>query len=152
MQIFIGSDHAGFEGKKKVISVLKDLQKNDKKLNFIDLGTDSKIKKVDYPKYAKLVGNKVNKNKNNYGILICGTGTGMNIAANKINGIRAAMGYDLYSAKMSRIDNNANVLCLRSRDFNLNRYTNIIKTFLKTQFSGIERHQKRIDLIHKLEK
>jgi len=109
--VIIASDHAGFRMKENVKEYLRR-----KKIEYEDLGTES-LKSVDYPDYAIKVAEKVTKNKNTRGILICGTGTGMAIAANKVKGIRAVAAYDAYSAKMSRIDNDTNVLGLRGRFF-----------------------------------
>lgn len=136
--IYIASDHGGFatkEGLKKYFNRIK--------LDFIDLGTNSKDS-VDYPDYAKKVVNKVKKSKLNKGILICGTGTGMAIEANRHKGIRAAMCYDKYSAKMSRHDNNSNILTLRGRFISLKKNKEIAKTWLNTPFSKLPRHKRRV--------
>jgi len=117
-----------------------------KKIEYEDLGTES-LKSVDYPDYAIKVAEKVTKNKNTRGILICGTGTGMAIAANKVKGIRAVAAYDAYSAKMSRIDNDTNVLGLRGRFFPFEKIKKIITVWLNTPFSGEKRHKKRIKKI-----
>ena len=138
--IYLGSDHAGFKKKEKIKKYLDRI-----KLPFEDLGTFSE-ESVDYPDYAKKVAKAVIKNKAK-GILICGTGTGMVIVANKIKGIRAVVAYDNYSAKMSRYDNDANVLCLRSRFFSFEKEKQIIKTWLNTKFSKIARHKRRIKKI-----
>lgn len=141
-KIFIGSDHAGFLAKQEVKEILVELG-----YELEDLGPDSE-NSVDYPVYAAKVANRVQENiDSSFGILICGSGTGMAIAANKFAGIRATLGYDEYSAKFCRLDNDCNILTLRARDFDHSKYVGIIKTFLETEFSGIERHQKRIDLI-----
>ncbi len=145
-KVFIGSDRAGFEAKGEVTGILASLG-----LEVVDLGTHSPTDKVDYPVYAKLVCDEVMKHNGSFGILICGSGTGMQIAANKIEGIRAAFAYDEYSAKMARYDNDANVLTLRAREFDHSKYKDIVSTFLMEKFSGIERHQRRIEKIHQLE-
>ncbi|MCA9459263.1 MAG: ribose 5-phosphate isomerase B [Nanoarchaeota archaeon] len=145
-KVYMASDHAGFEAKNEVIRILKELG-----VDVVDLGPNSSEVSVDYPKYAKKVCNKVLKDENNFGILICGSGTGMQIAANKIRGIRAAFSYDEYSAKMARYDNDANVLTLRGREFDFRRYSEIVSAFLNTDFSGEKRHKKRIDELSKLE-
>ena len=141
MRVIIASDHAGFRMKEKVKEYLKR-----KKIKYEDLGTES-LKSVDYPDYAIKVAEKVIKNKNTRGILICGTGTGMAIAANKVKGIRAVAAYDAYSAKMSRIDNDTNVLGLRGRFFPFEKIKKIITLWLNTPFSGEKRHKKRIKKI-----
>jgi len=146
MKIYIGSDHAGFSAKEEIKSILEKIS-----ISYVDIGPSSD-KRVDYPDFAKKVCDKVLKDKESFGILICGSGTGMQIAANKIKGIRAAFCYDEYSAKMTKNDNNANVLTLRSREFDHKKYKKIIQTFLETKFSGEERHKKRIEKILSLER
>jgi len=111
--------------------------------SYEDLGTQSD-NAVDYPDIAKKVCKKVLKDKGSKGILICGTGTGMCIAANRHKGIRAAVAYDTYSAKMSRIDNDANVLCLRERKFDVKILKRIVKAWLETSFSKKARHKRRV--------
>ncbi len=141
MRVIIASDHAGFRMKEKVKEYLRR-----KKIEYEDMGTES-LKSVDYLDYAIKVAEKVTKNKNTRGILICGTGTGMAIAANKVKGIRAVAAYDAYSAKMSRIDNDTNVLGLRGRFFPFEKIKKIITVWLNTPFSGEKRHKKRIKKI-----
>lgn len=136
--IFIGADHAGFATKEYL---KKFLDKN--KIGYKDLSP--KLKDGDdYPDHAKKVAKEVAKNKNNKGILICGTGTGMVIAANKVKGIRAALVYDTYSAKKSREDNDANIITLRGRGFSKRRAAKLTKLFLNTHFSNIPKHKRRI--------
>jgi ribose 5-phosphate isomerase B len=137
-KIILGADHAGFELKEKVKSLLKDMRRN-----FEDLGTQS-AERVDYPLYGKKVAKAVAKEKGSIGILICGSGIGMCMAANKIKGVRAALCYDEKTAKLAREHNNANVLCLGSRTDSAKNYKNIIKTFLQTKFSKEERHHRRV--------
>ncbi len=144
MTIFLGADHAGFETKERL---KKFFDKN--KIAYEDLGTHSE-ESVDYPDYAVKVARSVASEKAR-GILICGTGTGMAIAANKVKGVRAALAYDSYSAKMSRNDNDVNVLCLRGRKFSYKQAESIVKIWLKTPFSNEERHKRRIEKIRKLE-
>ena len=143
MKIYLGSDHAGFKLKEYLKKYFDKV-----KIKYEDLGAFTDKKKSDYPDYATKVAKKVVKNKEK-GILICGTGTGMVMSANKIKGARAAMAYDSYSAKMSRYDNDANILCLRGRNFNFNKAKNIVKIWLKEKFSNISRHKKRIKKIKK---
>lgn len=138
MEVFIASDHAGFRLKEKIKKYLER-----KKIWYQDMGTDS-LNSVDYPDYALKVAEEVAKDRNRRGILICGTGTGMTIAANKVKGIRAAAAYDPYSAKMSRVDNDTNVLGLRGRFFPLKKIKKIINIWLNTPFSGEERHKRRL--------
>jgi ribose 5-phosphate isomerase B len=146
MRVIIASDHAGLRLKEKVKKYLAR-----KKIEYEDLGTKS-FKSVDYPDYALKVAEKVAKNKNTRGILVCGTGTGMTIAANKVKGIRAVAAYDAYSAKMSRIDNDTNVLGLRGRFFPLEKIKKIITVWLDTPFSGEKRHKRRIKKIRDYER
>jgi ribose 5-phosphate isomerase B len=143
--IFIASDHAGFLAKKDIKDILAELG-----FKFEDLGPYSEDS-VDYPIYAKKVANKVQENlTSNFGILICGSGTGMAIAANKFVGIRANLAYDEYSARFSRLDNDSNILTLRSRNFDHSKYKKIVETFLLTEFSREPRHQRRIDEVTKM--
>lgn len=134
--LYIASDHAGFKLKEKIKYYL-----TKSKIQFKDLGTNSE-KPVDYPDYAKkLIKNIKSKDK---GILICGTGTGMVIAANRSRKIRAAVVYDNYTTKMARHDNDANVICLRGRKFSPRKNIKLVKTFLNSDFSNLQRHKKRI--------
>src|SRR3989344_9415461 len=109
--IYIGADHAGFKLKEKLKRYFDNWG-----IKYVDLGGKGE-EGDDYPDYAFKVAERVARDKNSKGILICGTGTGMVIAANKIKGVRAAVAYDNYSAKMAREHNDANVLCLRGRNF-----------------------------------
>ena len=137
MKITIGSDHAGFELKEKVKEYLKQSKHETE-----DLGAFSE-EPVDYPLIAKAVAKKVAKTSST-GILICGSGIGMCITANRVKGVRAALCYDEYTAKVSREHNNANILCLGARTGSAKIYKKIIDTFLKTQPSKEERHLRRI--------
>ena len=139
-KIFVSSDHAGFALKKKVLDFLKK-----KKLSFQDLGPFSD-KSVDYPLYAHKLANNVKKNKRNVGILICGSGTGMNIAANKHRNIRAAQCFSLKSTKLSRLHNDANVITLGSRLISKKNALKYISVFLNTKFEG-GRHLRRVKKI-----
>ena len=138
--IYISSDHAGYKLKESIKSYLL-------KNNFVfqDLGPNSK-NKVDYPDYAHKVAKKVKTNKNNVGILVCGSGTGMNIAANKHKNIRAAQCYNLRSTKLSRLHNDANIITLGSRLITKKNALNCVGIFLNTKFEG-GRHKKRVKKI-----
>ena len=138
--IIIASDHAGFNLKKAII------KKYSKKINFKDLGTNSSIKSVNYPDYAHKVCLKVVKNKLNIGVLVCGSGTGMAMAANKHKNIRAAVCYSIKIAKLSRLHNDANVITLGSRFTNNKTAFNCLNAFLSTKFEG-GRHKKRVKKI-----
>ena len=147
MRIFIGSDHAGFSLKEKIKRYLEI-----KRIEYEDLGAKKYEKRDDYPDYAFKVAERVAKDRDALGILICGTGSGMVIAANKAPGIRAAAPYDSYSAKMSRLDNNANILCLRGRAFPFSKIKNILNIWLSTKFNSEERHKRRLNKIERFEK
>ena len=136
-KIFIASDHAGFDLKEIIKQYL-----SKRKLAFQDLGPEND-KRVDYPIYAHNVAKKVKVNKNNVGILICGSGTGMNIEANKHKNIRAAQCFNLKSTKLSRLHNDANIITLGSRLISKKNALNFVDIFLKTKFEG-GRHSKRI--------
>ena len=138
--IIIASDHAGFNLKKAII------KKYSNKINFKDLGTNSSIKSVNYPDYAHKVCLKVVKNKLNIGVLVCGSGTGMAMAANKHKNIRAALCYSIKNAKLSRLHNDANVITLGSRFTNNKTAFNCLNAFLSTKFEG-GRHKKRVKKI-----
>jgi len=139
-KIFISSDHAGFKLKEAIKSYL-----SNKKLSFTDMGpyNDSR---VDYPDFAHKVARKVKLNKNNIGILVCGSGMGMNIAANRHNNIRAAQCFNLKSTKLSRLHNDANIITLGSRLLNKKNALSCVGVFLDTKFEG-GRHSKRIKKI-----
>ncbi len=139
-KIFIASDHAGFNLKK---SIKIYLDKN--KIKYFDLGPKQNSK-VDYPDYAHKVAKKVKSTKSNIGILVCGSGTGMNIAANKHKNIRAAQCFNLKSTQLSRLHNDANIITLGSRLLTKKNALKFISVFLKTKFEG-GRHKKRIKKI-----
>jgi ribose 5-phosphate isomerase B len=139
-KIFISSDHAGFKLKEAIKSYL-----SNKKLSFTDMGpyNDSR---VDYPDFAHKVARKVKLNKKNIGILVCGSGMGMNIAANRHNNIRAAQCFNLKSTKLSRLHNDANIITLGSRLLTKKNALICVGVFLDTKFEG-GRHSKRIKKI-----
>ena len=139
-KIFISSDHAGFNLKEDIKKYL--LRKN---LDFKDLGPSSQDK-VDYPDYAHKVAKKVKTNTNNVGILVCGSGTGMNITANKHKNIRAAQCFNLKSTKLSRLHNDANIITLGSRLLTKKNALNYVGVFLNTKFEG-GRHKRRVKKI-----
>jgi ribose 5-phosphate isomerase B len=139
-KIFISSDHAGFKLKEEIKSHL-----SKKKISFKDMGPFNDDR-VDYPDYAHKVARKVKTNKSNVGILVCGSGMGMNIAANRHKNIRAAQCFNLKSTKLSRLHNDANIITLGSRLLNKKLALNCVNTFLNTKFEG-GRHSKRIKKI-----
>ena len=139
-KICISSDHAGLEVKE----FIKDLAINSN-ISITDLGPFQE-KSVDYPDYAKKVSRRVSNKKSQIGILVCGSGTGMAISANKTKGIRAAVGYNSKSTQLSRQHNNANILCLGSRLTKKKDIKKIVRTFLSTKFEG-GRHKRRVKKI-----
>jgi len=145
LKITIASDHAGFELKGGIIKHLES-----KGFSVKDLGTNS-AESCDYPDFAKAVAKEVASKNSDYGILICGTGIGMSIAANKTKGIRAALVHDEFTAKAAKEHNNANVLCFGSRIVSESMAKKIIDLFFGTKFLGEtkegERHKKRVEKI-----
>ena len=136
--IAIAADHAGFELKAQCIVLLKSLR-----YKVIDYGTDSAVSAVDYPDYAKIVCENILENTAKYGVLICGSGIGMSIAANRFSTIRAALCLDQYMAFVARAHNNANILILGARITPFDVAEQIIIKFLTTKFEGA-RHVNRI--------
>jgi len=139
-KIFISSDHAGFKLKEAIKTYL-----SKKKLSFQDMGPYSD-NRVDYPDFAHKVARMVKTNKNNVGILVCGSGMGMNIAANRHKNIRAAQCFNLKSTKLSRLHNDANIITLGSRLLTKKKALSFVSVFLNTKFEG-GRHSKRIKKI-----
>ena len=140
MKYFIGTDHAGFEVKPFVIEYLQK-----KGIEVEDLGTYS-TESVDYPDFAHKVAEAVLANEGTKGILICGSGIGMSLAANKHTGIRAALCHDYYTAEMARRHNDANVLCFGARIVGLGVIESILEAWLSTEFEG-GRHERRVKKI-----
>lgn len=144
MTIAIGCDHAGIELKKEILSLLQELH-----LECIDYGTDGP-QSVDYPDFGEKVSEAVSAGKIEKGILICGTGIGMSIVANKFPGVRASLCNELFTAKMSRLHNDANILVLGGRIVGKDLAKEIVKTWVSTPFEG-ERHRRRLDKILHIE-
>ena len=147
MKIFLGADHNGFKLKEKIKKHLYKLG-----VDFEDLGNKRFDLKDDYPDFAFLVAKKVARNKKNKGILICGSGAGICITANKIKGIRAAQTFTTSQAKHLRKEDDINILCLDSWELKEKIVKEIVRTFLKTKFSNLPRHKRRIKKIEKIEK
>lgn len=143
MIIPIASDHAGFEAKEKVKKILEDLGHMP-----VDYGTHSE-ESVDYPDFAVQVAEKVDEGEHELGILLCGSGQGMCMTANKFKNVRAALVYDEDSARLSRQHNNANVLCIPGRFLDDKQLKKFVKTWLETKFDG-GRHERRVNKIHDL--
>src|SRR5437763_17131449 len=140
MKIAIGADHAGYEDKELVKKTLDDLG-----IQYEDFGTVS-TDSVDYPDYAKKVGEAVAHGEVDQGLLVCGSGTGMAIAANKVPGVRAAVAWSEEIARLSRQHNNANVLSLPARFVPEDEINNIVKAWLSADFEG-GRHERRVEKI-----
>lgn len=139
--IAIGSDHGGFALKQEIIAYLKENH-----IDFKDFGsynTDS----VDYPEYGQAVGHAVVSGECEKGILICGTGIGISIAANKIPGVRCAVCHDVFSAEATRLHNDANIIAMGGRVIGPGHAIKVVETFLNTPFSNDERHIRRISKI-----
>jgi ribose 5-phosphate isomerase B len=143
-KIFIACDHAGIEAKRAMIAFLKDYE-----CEIYDLGCEGEDR-VDYPDYAAKVGERVAADKEALGVLICATGIGMSIAANKIRGVRAALAHDAYTAEMARRHNDANILCLGARVIAAGEMESAIAVWLGAEFEG-GRHANRVKKITKLE-
>ena len=133
-KIFIASDHAGFDLKKQILNTVKE--------NLIDLGANTE-ESVDYPDYAKKLVSKIRTTENSKGILICGSGVGMSIAANRDRNIRAGIAFEPEIAKLMREHNDANVLVLPGKFMNIQDVLKCIENFLTTNFAG-GRHQNRV--------
>ncbi len=140
LKIVMGSDHAGFELKEKIKKTLEDLE-----LEYYDMGTFDKTS-VDYPIIARAVAGEVADGRFDRGIIVCGSGVGVAMSANKIKEIRAANCNDLYCAKMSRLHNDANILTIGGRIVGEDLAAEIVKVWMQTEFEG-GRHQRRVDMI-----
>lgn len=144
LKIVIASDHAGFEYKNSIIRHFA------KKYVFVDLGPEN-ADSVDYPDYASGVATALQTKQADFGILLCGTGIGMSIAANKFKGIRAALCHTPEEASITREHNNANILVMGARTNELDNVYDMMEAFLSTGFSGDDRHVRRIDKITQIE-
>ena len=144
MKIAIGADHAGYDVKEKIKEHLQE-----REIFIQDFGTHSSDS-TDYPLIAVQVGRVVSQGDADYGILICGSGNGMSMAANKIKGIRAALGFSENLARMSREHNNANILVLAARYTELDELKRAVIAFLETPFEVGGRHERRVNQIHEL--
>ena len=140
MKIVIGSDHAGFELKTEVINYLQSLNHD-----VLDKGTHSSDS-TDYPKFAHAVANTIGSGRADFGIVICGSGNGVAITANKHRGVRAALSWNAEIAQLARAHNDANVLSLPARYISVNEAKEIVDAFLNSPFEG-GRHKRRVDMI-----
>ena len=145
MKIAMGSDHAGVEHKEALKKLVTSMG-----MEAADMGTGSS-QSVDYPDYGEKVGLAVSRGDAHLGILICGTGIGISMAANKVKGIRAAVCWNEETAMLAREHNNANILCMGARFISIEDSVDIARKFLSTGFSGGERHKRRIDKIMHIE-
>ncbi len=145
MKIAIGADHAGFEDKEKIKRQLDNLG-----VEYEDVGTNS-TESVDYPVYAKKVADKVASGEVERGILVCGSGNGMQIAANKVPGIRAALAWNEETARLAKQHNDANILSVPARMISEEEAEKVIKSYLEAEFEG-GRHARRVEEISDMEK
>ena len=145
MKIGLGCDHGGFNLKLEIINHLQS-----KGIECVDYGTNNDLDSVDYPIYGEAVANAVVNKDVDYGIVCCGTGIGISLAANKVPGIRCAVVSDVFSAKMSKAHNNANMLSLGERVLGRGLALEIVDAWINTEFEG-DRHSRRVDMINKIE-
>ena len=145
MKIAIASDHAGYEIKEQVRHHISAMGHD-----VVDCGTNG-LESVDYPQFAAAAAKKVSDGECEQAIIVCGTGIGMSMVANKFKGVRAAACCDIFTAEMARRHNNANALCVGARVLDLSRILEIVDLYLKTPFEG-GRHQRRVDQIGDLER
>lgn len=144
MRIVMAADHGGLELKNYIKNYLIG-----KGYDILDIGTNSE-ESVDYPDYGKNAGLKIMAKEADLGIIMCGSGIGISIAANKVKGIRAALCHDIYTARMCKQHNNANILAMGGRIIGKGLAIEMVETYLNTKFEG-GRHQRRIDKIHEIE-
>ena len=145
MRIAIGSDHAGYELKKIVVDLLASLNHET-----LDVGTHD-TKPVDYPDFAEAVGMAVREGKAQRGIVVCGSGVGASVAANKIPGVRAGLCHDTYSAHQGVEHDDMNVLCLGARIIGVETARELVQAFVRAQFTKEERHCRRLDKVRAIE-
>ncbi len=145
MKFYIATDHAGFHYKEQVKDYIKS-----KGIEIIDLGPDS-ADRVDYPDYGKKCAEAVKNDEGSFGIIICGTGIGISMAANKVEGIRAALCHDAYTATMARAHNNAQILAFGERVVGMGVVQSMIDAFIETEFEG-GRHAARVEKINEIDK
>lgn len=145
MKVAIGADHAGFRAKEAIAELLEDLGHDVE-----DCGTYDE-ESTDYPDYARAVGRSVASGEAARGILVCGSGIGVNVAANKVPGVRASVCHDTYSARQGVEHDAMNVLCVGARILGSELIAEIVRSFLGAEFSGVERHRRRLDKVKKIE-
>lgn len=147
MRIAIGADHGGYPLNERVIEELRACGNE-----ITDFGTHDGERSDDYPDYAREVGQTLQRNESDIGILICGSGVGASVAANKLRGVRAALCGDTYSARQSREHDDCNVLCLGARVSGAELALEIVRAFVAARFTGEERHRRRLAKIEEMEK
>ena len=146
MKVAIAADHAGYDLKQTLLPFLTKAG-----FEMIDLGTDTDAVPSDYPEFAIKVAHAINSGQAERGVLVCGSGVGVSIAANKINGIYAGLCHDTYSAHQGVEHDNMNVICIGSRVIGIELAREIVKAFLNAHFSDEERHNRRFGLVKKIE-
>jgi RpiB/LacA/LacB family sugar-phosphate isomerase len=146
MRIVVGADHRGYELKDKIAAALRDGGHE-----VLDVGTNS-ADSVDYPDYARAIGQALADGRAERGVLVCGSGVGASIAANKIHGVRACLCHDTYSARQGVEHDDMNVLCLGSRVIGSELAQELVKAFLEGRFSSEERYRRRLDKVAEIER
>ena len=144
--IYIGADHAGWELKEAIEEHLKG-----KKYSVVDMGNQDLVSDDDYPDFGYAVAKRVVTDENAHGIVICGNAQGICIVANKVKGVRAATGFNQDVAKSAREDDNSNILCLPGRHLETDETIKIVDTWLTTEFSGADRHVRRLKKVEEIE-
>lgn len=151
MTIFLAADHAGFKLKEEIVAFLANDDEADLQQEIVDLGPDRFDGGDDYPLYAEVLGKEITKKKGSRGLLFCYSGNGMAIAANKVIGVRCAVGYSIEAAKLAVEHNDANILALPAGFLSVETAKEIVMTFLQAQASSEERHCRRVKEIGELE-
>src|SRR5689334_19629622 len=146
MNIAVGCDHAGFTLKAHVVDLIRSLNHD-----VVDCGATTLVPSDDYPDYALAVAEAVRSGRAERGIVVCGSGVGVSVAANKVPGIRAAMCHDTFSARQGVEDDSMNVLCLGARVIGPELASDVIRAYLPAKFSGLERHQRRLNKVLQIE-
>lgn len=145
--IYIGADHAGWELKEEIEAYLKE-----KGLKVVDMGNQNLVEGDDYPDFGHAVAKRVVTDEDALGIVMCGNAQGICIVANKVKGVRAATGFDAEAARTSRTDDNSNILCLPGRFVSPDEAKAIVDTWLETEFSGADRHVRRLKKVEDIER
>lgn len=145
MKLAVGCDHAGYPLKKELVEWLAEMG-----YEIVDVGTHS-VDAVDYPDFARAVGKEVVERRADRGVVVCGSGVGACVAANKIKGIRAGVCHDTFSARQGVEDDDMNTICLGARIIGSELARDVLRAFLGAKFSGLERHQRRLDKVLAIE-